>query len=177
MVAFFTARTVGQDREGLQAIRAGAAWVYTNAPATFLQETAAHAERIAGVLATQPLCQFSFLATLCRKDRVLAAYEQQYLVYIANLACTMGLAEKFACRTQDGVPYTCYVSAGQAPRIAETIRGLTDRLRRTHTLRFKAVAADLYGGVKGSYYWAKSLLEHLVYLRLASHADQWSVSS
>jgi hypothetical protein len=27
----------------------------------------------------------------------------------------------------------------------------------------------MYGGVKGSYYWVKSLLEHPVHLGLASH--------
>jgi hypothetical protein len=174
---FFTAKTVGADKDRLVATRAGAAWVYADTPETFLRGTAAHAKRIAEILAPQPICQFGYLATLCRRDPELGGYEREYVGYLANVACAYGWVHKLVCQAEDGTLYVSYLEASQALRTAERLDDLLMRLRREGQLRFKGAAAELFGGVKASYYWAKSLLEHLVHLRLATHVDQWSVSS
>ena len=176
MNSFFTARTVGGDKESLMAIRAGAAWVYTDAPSTFLEMTEVHADIVAHVLTTQPLCQFSYLYSLCRQEPMLAAYEREYIGYAANLACARGKAEKLLCQTAAGSRYVCYVATEQSPRIADTLDLLHRRLQRAGVLHFKDTADEVYGGVTGSYYWVKGLLEHLIYLGLASAWNTWSVS-
>jgi hypothetical protein len=176
MANFFTAKTVGGRKDRLLAMRAGAAWVYTDSQDTFLRETEAHATTLATVLAKQPICQFGYLTVLCREEPSLIRYEREYLAFLANLASAMGEAEKVTCQTASAGIYHSYIAAGQVSRIADDLDHLSDRLRRANVLGFKDAASDLYGGVTGSYYWAKNLLEHLVYLRLAFHWDQRSVS-
>jgi hypothetical protein len=176
MANFFTARTVGGRKDRLLAIRAGAAWVYTDSPDTFLRETEAHAKILGKVVAKQPICQFGYLTVLCQEEPSLVRYEREYLAFLANLACAIGEAEKVTCQTASAGIYHSYLAAGQASRIADDLDHLSDRLRRAGVITFKDAASDLYAGVTGSYYWAKNLLEHLVYLRLAFHWDQRSVS-
>jgi hypothetical protein len=176
MANFFTARTVGARKERLSAIRAGAAWAYTDTQETFLRETQAHAKRLLVILAGQPVCQLGYLHTLCREDPVLRVYEREYIAYLANLACAIEEGEKLTCQTANGMFYVCYLAAGHGARVADALHYLSDRVQRAGVIHFKDAASDLYGGVTGSYYWAKNLLEHLVYLRLASHWDQRSVS-
>src|SRR5262245_37209367 len=114
MSTFFTARTVGADGESLLQFRAGAAWVYTDAPETFLAVTRAHAQIVARVLATQPICLHSYLCTLCHQERELKKYEREYIGYVANLTCSFGEAEKLLCQASTGVQYFCYVSRQRA---------------------------------------------------------------
>lgn len=175
MARFFTAGTVGGDKDSLTTFRAGAAWVYADARSTFLRVAEAHAERVWQILETQLLCQMGYLFVLCKRDAELRGYEREYIGYLANLACALGGAEKILCQPVDGAPYGSYHATRHGGRVEAALMDLHRRLDENWAVRYKEAARDIFGGVTGSYYWAKSLAEHLVYLGLASSGDEWSI--
>ncbi len=149
--------------------------MYTDSIETFMQVTRNHAARVAEVLRADPVCQGGYLPVACRRDEALAHVERDYLWYAAGVACAIGAAGKMLCQKEDEGRYWCYFSQDRSAEILAALSQFMAVLESEGELRFKTASQDVFGGVKGSYYWAKCLLEHMVYLRAAHHQDQWGV--
>jgi len=172
---FFTARTVDERKLELHAIHAGAAWVYVDSWETFFRFTTEHTKRLIATMSENPISQFGYLLILAKHDETLALYEPEYLRYLANLSCATGQAEKLLCRTLEGKIYASYLCASWSSRINRIIQSIWQKICSSRYIRFKHIAQEYFNGEKGAYYWAKAILEHLVYIGLARNQDKWSV--
>lgn len=172
---YYTPKTLPADAPDLLCIRAGATWIYTDSTETFDHVVHRHAERLAEILSSTPLSTFQYLAVLARKDDELAPFERKYIQFLANAACRAGLCEKMLCCAEGEQIYASYLANCRAPHVEAVLAKTFRRVADGAVARFKAIAGDYFDGKKGSYYWAKSVGEHLVHLGLAAHNDQWSI--
>src|SRR4051812_44951318 len=115
---FFTAKTAPTKRNDLLSVRAGASWVYCDSVETFRRVTQEHARIAAEKMEAQFTCTSSFAVVTCRQDSALKPYEREYITYLLNLACSLGLVRKFLAQAEDGKIYACYFSAKRVDEVA-----------------------------------------------------------
>lgn len=176
-MTFITAKSINDgDKEALTAFQLGATWVYADSIDTVEKTTEKHANILADAIAKEPICQISYVFTLAKSIPSTKKFEPSYIAYVVNLGCKLGLLKKTLCKSYQDNTYGCVFAEKNSSRTLRTFLQLDDLLNEPTSLRFKSASQVLFFGKKGSYYWVKCMLEHLIYLGVLQHSDEWSVS-
>lgn len=146
----------------------GAAWVFAKS----WTEVAERVNRDARIVATEvgrfPISQYSFVATLARKNEQFKWLGGKYCAFIANYTCAIGICEKLLCsRLKEGI-YTAFVATARSEEVRKKLDEIMSRLLETGVVDTNGLKEPLFKGAKGSYYWTQSLLDHLVFLDVAT---------
>ena len=173
--AYYTPRTRPRNYSGGQPFRAGATWVYAPSTGAYRQGLLRHIDRLSVALKATILTTSPYLTTLARKDPELRRYERSYILFLANAACRDGSCGKILARSLTDTVYGLYFASRNAGSVRKAVAEAVRATSRERVIRFSELAQRCFGTRKGSYYWARGVCEHLVYLDLARHQDRWSV--
>ena len=172
---YYTAGTMSGTSNHLLRFRTGATWVYADSIDTYTRVLADHRQRMATCLCDTVLATFQYVTVLVRNDETLKQYDRRYVQFLVNATCAAGLSEKLLARSERGKVYAAYVASSNTWRIREAIATAYTGLARSRVVRFKQLADACFGGRKGSFFWGRSVCEHLVQMNLATHQDEWSI--
>jgi hypothetical protein len=173
-VKVFTPRTVGDRKSELSAVRIGGTWLYaedSRAVADFLEKKS---KLLVPVLEKSGVSRFNYLAAVGRKALTLDDGDYELMRALLNYTCARGWAYKILCKDEKEAIYASYIAK---TNVAKT-QSVVDAIMHSQSggvVRFKDLAEREFGGTTGSYYWAKGIADHLVYLGLMSPNDKWSV--
>lgn len=175
MVQYYTSGTKPENSNHLLCFRAGATWVYADSLETYTRILADHRRRVSTCLSGTVLATFQYVTVLVREDETLRQYDRRYVQFLANAACAVGLCEKMLAESERGHVYATYLASSNAGLVHRALTKAFVGLDRSRVVRFKQLAESCFGKRKGSFFWARGVCQHLVYMDLATHQDEWSI--
>jgi hypothetical protein len=173
----FTPQSVGDRRDTLTAVQIGGTWLYGEDVRSIVAFLDLKSGLLMSVLKGSGVSRYSYLAAIGRKALSLGEGDYELVRALLNYTCARGGAIKLLCRDEREAIYASYVARPNVGKVQEVVDVMVRTRKAGGVVRFKELAAQHFGGVTGSYYWAKGVAEHLVYLGLMVSNDKWSVRS
>jgi hypothetical protein len=174
-VKVFTPRTVGDRKSELRAVQIGGTWLYAEdagAVADFLEKKS---KLLVAVLEKSGVSRFSYIAAVGRNALALDDGDYELVRALLNYTCARGWSFKLLCKDEKEAIYASYVAKRNVAKTQSVVDQVMRSRKAGGVVRFKELAERQFGGTTGSYYWAKGIAEHLVYLGLLIANDRWSV--
>jgi hypothetical protein len=171
----FTPRSVGNRKDELTAVQIGGTWLYGENIGLIEEFLLKKSALLVSVLEKSGISRYSYIAAIGRKALSLDDSDYELVRALLNYTCARGVALKLLCKDEKEAIYASYVAKINAGKAQEVVDAVLRSRKAGHVVRFKDLAERHFGGATGSYYWAKGIAEHLVYLGLMTPNDKWSV--
>lgn len=174
-MTFYTAKTAPINKDYLLQFRLGSSWIYAESFETYIETLISHAAIASQVIDDTLLVNASYYRYLMRATTTFLDYESQYLNAVVNYACKLGLNGKLLCKTFNQSVYACYYSKVTHHLLTDILNDMIKSLKGDYILDYDEMSENNFGGEKGTYFWAKSLCEHLVNIGIAKHHSESSI--
>lgn len=159
-----------------RAFQIGSSWFYAEDLESLTIELDGIAQVVRDVLAEGGIHRFSYLSSRLAKIYEFQRKDVHFKRAILNYGCSRALLRKLLCLSKEGEWYASYFHPNMQDVVTEAVNTAYERLRQRQIITFRDLSRALFGGVKGSYYWTQGICEHLVWLRLASHVDNYRIT-
>lgn len=174
-MTFYTAKTAPLNKDHLLQFRLGSSWVYADSVESFMTSLVSHAAIANRVLEDTLVINASYYRYLLRTATPLLDYESPYLNAVINYACKLGLNGKLLCKTFNQTIYACYFSKASHQLLSDILKDMIIALKNDDIIDYYEMSEENFEGKKGTYFWAKSLCEHLVNIGIAKHHNESSI--
>jgi hypothetical protein len=159
-----------------RAFQVGSSWIYADDSENLLTELDKNARLVSTLLSGGGIHRFSYLRSRLSKIHEFAETDTHFKRAMLNFACSRAMVRKLLCATKAGEWYASYFHPTLGDVVALASNATISQLQQGATVKFSDLSRKQFDGAKGSYYWAQGICEHLVWLGLAVHVDEFRIA-